>query len=330
MSYPQPANFTTANPGDAWWGAYRDGNWYVCEFNGFATTAQIQSMLYQGVAPGTRTFDGTTLANRVRIDGVVGPETLRGLWAYARSFSDMPLAILTAIEQAARSRTVTADAYRAGIWLCWFHSRAVHIDVGQAGARSTVSRIDQPLLWAATFEQTRFGAPITLPHFLERPGVPVVSPGVLYDSPHVIQIDAAGNIVGTAPMQPAAPQTPPPNPADSNTSQSSADQACVSLFGAEQPVQGVSAPGAAPTMQRFTADDYHAFAARHPECATWATAQIAQLGTPPPVPAPPPVVPPVAPRAAPASSALGWIVPAIAGVAIVAGVVVMLSAPKRA
>lgn len=217
MSYPQPANFTTATPGDAWWGAYRDGNWFICEFSGFATTAQIQSMLYQGVAPGTRTYDGTTMATRVRIDGVVGPETLRGLWAYARSFSDMPLAVLNAIEQAARAQTVTQDAYRAGIWLCWFHARNVRIDVGPLGSRTTVRRTDPALLWDASFEQTRFGSPITLPHYLERPNVPVVSQGVLYDSPHVVQIDAAGNIVGSAAQQPAPPQTPPPNPAESDT-----------------------------------------------------------------------------------------------------------------
>lgn len=193
MSYPAQSNFRTEQFGSAWWTAFEaaQNRWVLAESVGRAVIAQIQAVIYAGVRPGTRGFN-TTLARRIRVDGIPGPETLNGLWAYGRA-KGLSTALLAPVEADLRARRWSRTTQLLGIWLAYHQGRLVDLDVGPAGARQRVQRVDPPIAFEATSEQVRLPENVVLPAYLEAAAVPEASESLLRVVPQLIPLDANGN-----------------------------------------------------------------------------------------------------------------------------------------
>lgn len=193
MSYPATSNFVAASYGSAWWAAEEAARSRVVilESAGRAVIAQIQNVLYAGVRPGTRGFN-TTLARRIKVDGIVGPETLNALWAYGRivGLSSAQLAPIEADIRARRFGDVTAVI---AIWLTYHQPRRIDLDAGPVGARTRVQRTDPAIAFDVAASAIRLPAGTILPAYLEAPGVPEADTALLQIRPTIIPLDAAGN-----------------------------------------------------------------------------------------------------------------------------------------
>lgn len=215
MAYPQPPNFTSNRFGDAWWHAQRGRTWNVVEYTGFASIAQMQAMIFAGVRPGARTWDGT-MARRIRIDGNWGPETMRGLYAYALA-RHAPDNLLAFIRNDGQRQRISRDSLGIGLWYTFHQPRAIDLDVGPVTGGTRVQRTDAALLFDVPLDAIRLNAATVPPAFLSRPGIPEVGDEVLRLRPIVRELDDQGRVVSTtqapAPAPTPASTTPTPAPA---------------------------------------------------------------------------------------------------------------------
>lgn len=188
--YPAPPTFITNHPGDAWWYAQRDRQWYVVEYTGFAMIAHMQAMLFAGVPRGSRTWDGVTPIH-IRIDGNWGPETMRGLYAYAR-LQHAPDNLLNLIRASGASTRITTDALGIGLWYTFHQPRRVDLMVGPVTGGTRTQRTDPAMLFDVPLDRIHLRVPTTPPVFLSRPNIPEVGIETL-PRPIVRAIDAAGH-----------------------------------------------------------------------------------------------------------------------------------------
>jgi len=208
MTYPQAPNFRTSTFGDAWWRVARNGVAQLIETDGLATTVQIQMMLFNGVPSGTRTFDGVT-PHQVRIDGVLGPDSLRALWAYGKTVMAVPATAFAQIQADAAARRITAETYRIALWLAYNQPRNVDLTEGPTNARRRVRRTDPAILWIQTLGGVSLAPGAQLPQWLERPAIPVntnQSPA----PPQVTALSSDGTRTTDVMQVPDEPTAPPP------------------------------------------------------------------------------------------------------------------------
>jgi hypothetical protein len=206
MTYPQTSNFRTATFGDAWWIVVRNNARQLIETAGLSTTVQIQTLLFNGVPTGTRTFDGVT-PHQVRIDGVIGPDSLRALWAYGKTVMGVPAAAFAQIQADAVARRLSPETYRIALWLAYNQNRNVDLLEGPVNARRRVRRTDPPILWVQALAGVSLPAGTLLPQWLERPAIPVSttqSPA----PPQVTTLAADGT--RTTDVLDVPPEPPPP------------------------------------------------------------------------------------------------------------------------
>lgn len=196
MGYPSTSNFIASPYGSAWWAAVEPTptrRTVVVESVGRAVIAQIQNVLYAGVRPGTRGFN-MTLSRRIKVDGIVGPETLNALWAYMRIVG-RPQIELDAVQSAITARRFTDVVAITAIWLTYHQPRRIDLDAGPVGARTRVQRTDPAIAFETSAADIRLPAGTVLPAYLEAPGVPEADAQLLRVQPTIVPLDADGNAI---------------------------------------------------------------------------------------------------------------------------------------
>lgn len=105
MTYPAASDFRIAGP-HAWWLVLKNGVRRVCQMSGYSFVRILQSELRDRVRPGSETYEGGTVAGtEVVVDGRIGVNTLRALWAAARLLGASPEGLDVIRDEALASHT---------------------------------------------------------------------------------------------------------------------------------------------------------------------------------------------------------------------------------
>ncbi len=198
------SNFPSSEPLARWLDKTADGELFLCTTTGIGFIASIQTVLRNALTAPWSSYDGGH-SQRVGIDGNWGPITNAGVWALAKQRS-APQSYVDAVRSAARTKVLSLDAQKVGVWLAYYQPRGWTLAV--EGVPS--SRVDPSELRDATLDQIIFPAGTIPLRWAQRPSVPPNWGGYAAARPTRVPLPFAevvlGQPGGVAPRSETAPK----------------------------------------------------------------------------------------------------------------------------
>jgi len=120
MAYPEAPNFRTAGR-NAWWEViYPDGSRRRCQIPGSLFIRAVQRKIQLLVPANSPTYQGTISGSAITLDGKIGPNTMKGLYALLQRMNAPARMLQDVMEEATAGRagvtSVNAATVRAMIW----------------------------------------------------------------------------------------------------------------------------------------------------------------------------------------------------------------------
>lgn len=177
-----------------------------CTVPPIAFVAALQTVLRNALRGPWQSWDGSH-ATRPTIDGTWGPVTAAALWTLAK-IRGASAQTLDDLRDSARTRAVTPEALRAGVWIAYHQPRLVDLDVGGARVQRTdpaeLGTLDLEAIEVPANDTIKFGVRPALPGDLgvlgaQSPVCLPLTPGIDLGSPaevSVARVSRTGSEVG--------------------------------------------------------------------------------------------------------------------------------------
>lgn len=148
MAYPARSNFSSAEPGSAWWIVNASNGRIVCRTEGFIFIVTLQRRLVATTPARASGYDGTRVSPAdISVDGNWGPMTQRALYASLRARGASQL-LLDSVRDDGNARRISTRSLAAAIWL--MHRDAIGDAAGNAPTSTLALSSDViPPLWGS-------------------------------------------------------------------------------------------------------------------------------------------------------------------------------------